>query len=405
MKSEVLDNYFKIATEQGLIEKSAYPQTKTYTSGFKDNRQGSDDISTVEALYGVKPNGKEDDKDIIEKAHPSTVVVSPAYDKFNGVVENVRERQNIMSNVALKNPNGNYSQKRYASATQDLVESLVRVGFVLDNNNQDKLRELADSCSEMVVKEAGWFRNLFLTPRSYYSPSRLTGTSWALIGGLGAILGTAAILSKKEKTFDQGTVKNLNLLEEKIKETKDEYPKLISGFIEDFSDTTSEVSKSIAALRNLKLVSRDKDTAEQFKEHIKKIDNFKKLAEKFKEQFEEIKPILESEAEAVSSGGKDDVEPSNQFTAGLKSLYRHFSANPAKELLQAANTVSENLDEELHRLEILTEKAKSKAEKIESMSKKRSEIDAEKAESKSKTDTNTDKKEEEKVKLPSFSFL
>lgn len=142
-RSEVFENYAAIAKEKGLLSEG---------EGY-DPRVGSDDISTIEVLYGVKPNGK-DEKSMVDQAHPEPVIIGPAYDRINSLVENVKERQNIMIGIIMKAPQAKLTQHRYASVTEDLTQELIRLGFKLDNDNQDDLRLLADTCAEGLRKEA-----------------------------------------------------------------------------------------------------------------------------------------------------------------------------------------------------------------------------------------------------------
>lgn len=142
--SKIFEEYFRIAEEQGLITKEAYPMEKRLDR----------DPTDVELLYGIKPNGKDDDKNMVDQAHPGVAVVSPAYDRFDGVVENQNQQSNISNYIALRPPNGLYQQKRFVTAHKDLVNSLVRVGFILDNKDENDLMKLADSCNERLTKEA-----------------------------------------------------------------------------------------------------------------------------------------------------------------------------------------------------------------------------------------------------------
>lgn len=146
--SEVFNNFVKIAKENGIsIDDSNKnsEQSKKYLE--KNHRASSQDISSIEVLYGVKPDlPKENDykKNIMEDAHPQSIVVSPSYDKLNGLVENNIERQNIILNILNKTPNGQNTQHKYAK--RNLILSLVKVSNFLDNKNKDSLRILSDSC-------------------------------------------------------------------------------------------------------------------------------------------------------------------------------------------------------------------------------------------------------------------
>src|SRR5574338_926186 len=110
-KSEIFDSFVKIAEEQGLTSKDSKKKLE------ETGRAGSDDISTIEALYGVKPDtakGADYKKNIMEVAHPNSVVISPSYDKLNGLVENNIERQNILLHIVNKTPDGISTQRKYA---------------------------------------------------------------------------------------------------------------------------------------------------------------------------------------------------------------------------------------------------------------------------------------------------
>lgn len=152
-ESEVFTNYIKLAQDAGLIseedgiEKKADADTKT--------RYDSNSFSDIEALYGHKfePN-KEKDESIVEVAHPETMVVGPAYDAMNAVVENLHQRQDIMSYVALKDPDGQLVQRRYVAAADDLTKTLVSTAFALDADSEEELMKLADSCAGRLTAKA-----------------------------------------------------------------------------------------------------------------------------------------------------------------------------------------------------------------------------------------------------------
>jgi hypothetical protein len=150
-KSDVFDNFVKIAQEKGMISMES-DQTKKKLE--KTHRADSLDISAIETLYGVKPDLPKDmeyEDNIMEDAHPNSVVISPSYDKLNGLVENNIERQNIMLHIVNKSPDGLLTQRKYAES--NLLLSLVRVANDLDNKNQEDLRVLADVCLVQASKK------------------------------------------------------------------------------------------------------------------------------------------------------------------------------------------------------------------------------------------------------------
>lgn len=161
-QSEVFDEFIKIAMEKGLVSEGEAEHTEQNT---KSPRWDSMDISAIEALYGVKPEQSKDmdyDHNIMEVAHPNAVVVSPSYDKLNGLVENNNEQQAILMHILYKEPESGspnqgmypmrptllYPNPKYAS--KDLMMSLVRVANDMDNKDKDDLRVLADKCIEQM---------------------------------------------------------------------------------------------------------------------------------------------------------------------------------------------------------------------------------------------------------------
>jgi hypothetical protein len=157
--SEIFDSFIKIAQEKGMISEDAPEKAKKKLE--KDHRADSLDISAIEALYGVKPDRPKDmdyKRNIIEDAHPNSVVISPSYDKLNGLVENDQERQDIILHILEKTPNGHLTHHKYAE--KELILSLVRLGNALDLQKQDELRALADTCLDQVahkdLKKEAW---------------------------------------------------------------------------------------------------------------------------------------------------------------------------------------------------------------------------------------------------------
>jgi hypothetical protein len=154
MSNEIFDNFIKIALDKGMITKDPIKKIA------KDN--GSSDISSIEVLYGTKPKLPSEmryKRNIIEDAHPNSVIISPSYDKINGLVENNNERQDIILNILNKTPTGVLTNHKYAE--KELILSLVRLGNYLDNRDAEQLRVLADVCLEQVAskplkKEAQW---------------------------------------------------------------------------------------------------------------------------------------------------------------------------------------------------------------------------------------------------------
>lgn len=172
--SEIFASFVKIAQEKGLISSD---ESKKKLERLP--RADSLSVSDIEALYGVKPDapkGMEYERNIMEDAHPNSVVIAPSYDKLNGLVENNNERQDILLHIVNKTPNGLSTQHKYAK--QDLIMTLVRVANDLDNKNEEELRVLADTC----LLQASEKKKLTKTAEPV-TMAILIGTA-ALLGGL-----------------------------------------------------------------------------------------------------------------------------------------------------------------------------------------------------------------------------
>lgn len=150
--SDIFENFAKIALEEGIISNDAPEKAKKKLE--KDHRWDSMTLSDIEALYGVKPDSEkalEYKRNIIEVAHPGSMVISPSYDKLNGLVETDNERQDIILNIVNKTPNGQLTNHKYAE--KELTLSLVRIGNDMDNKDNKDLMKLADTCLMQLSKE------------------------------------------------------------------------------------------------------------------------------------------------------------------------------------------------------------------------------------------------------------
>src|ERR1700722_16820201 len=154
--SDIFEAYAKLAIERGLIKASDEKESKELKKFRNETspRAGSDTIEIIEQKYNThpgKPKSQEYKKNIMEVAHPKKVILSPAYDKINALIENNNERQNIIINITQKPVNGMLTQHKYA---QELASSLMAIANDLDNQNIEPLRKLADECIEDLHKKA-----------------------------------------------------------------------------------------------------------------------------------------------------------------------------------------------------------------------------------------------------------
>lgn len=183
--SEIFDEYVKIMTDKGFVKKA-----DLLTQHDKEN--DSDYAETIKALYGVDIKLNDSNKEIIEQAHPESVIIAPSYDKLNALVENINERHNVMVGIVNKTPNGNLTQHRYAS--KNLLDELIRLGFDLDNAGEDSLSKTADECALLLAQEEekkikknafNWFAVIKAAPyllRGIAAVSAIAGIKTNIIG-------------------------------------------------------------------------------------------------------------------------------------------------------------------------------------------------------------------------------
>lgn len=153
-RSEIFESFVKIAQEKGLLSEAEHAEHTEKDFHETNPRHDSLSIEQIGKLYNTKSDRPKDmdyEHNIMEDAHPDSVVISPSYDKLNGLVENENEGQNIRIRIVMKQPDGHLTQRKYAE--KNLILSLVRVANELDNRGDDDLRKLADVCLKQASKK------------------------------------------------------------------------------------------------------------------------------------------------------------------------------------------------------------------------------------------------------------
>lgn len=159
-RSEIFEGFVKIAQQRGLVSEAEHAEHTEKDP--KNPRWDSLSVEQIGKLYDLKPDMPKDmeyTRNIIEDAHPDSVVLAPSYDKLNGLVENENEGQNIRLRIVMKEPDGHLTQRKYAE--QQFLLSLVRVANDLDNRNQDELRKLADICLSQAAEKKNFEKVAF----------------------------------------------------------------------------------------------------------------------------------------------------------------------------------------------------------------------------------------------------
>lgn len=278
MPSDIFEEYAKIAEEQGLISLAEEPKESKELKKYKNDkypRIGSDDIKTIENLYNVKPDSHISyDLNIFQAAHPNSVVISPAYDKINGLIENENQRHDIIRNLITNPTNGILTGKKLAR--QELLMELIRVANDMDNRNFDDLRMLADSCISDIEKKK-------------LNKSAIAPLIWV---GLGAAVLAGVWIWQHMNNPDKGLLPNIDTAVAKLNDLKtnswwesdvdENLQKEVDGIISKLNGLRTVIvdfnsaMEVIDAPRSLKEIGKLKGIAEESGEDVKaKIETFK----------------------------------------------------------------------------------------------------------------------------------
>lgn len=332
--TEIFDEYVKLAEEAGLISEADYAE----------ERKGSDTKEVIEMLYGVKPNGDEDDKHIMEKAHPDTAVVIPTYDRMNAIVENELERQNVTYYAAMKDPQGNHTGHRYVSAYNDLMDTLVSTGFYLDSKNEDELTKFTDECTEQLSKKAA------------ISPA-LIGTlgkvlPWVLRAGA-VFLGYTGIVNRGLDVAGISPTQGiLNDVENASKELREAASKSYPGVQTEITiilkalDDFRKLATQYLSLRPID-VDIDKATVAdliKLRQSPESMDKMR-LARAYLAAMQTLKASLPALVDRLKNAGEKE-ETWGSFWQPVSEVVRFFSPSDLEDAYMALNTLVRSLDNE-----------------------------------------------------------
>ncbi len=328
-RSEVFENYIKISRENGLIDDDIVitAEAMTQEEKYKDKEWKE----TVQMLYNVNM----DKEDILDKAHPKSVIIAPSYDKVNGRVDNLKEVHDIMTGIATKPPNGSYTNHKYASAKDDLLKNLIRIGYEFDNKNIDDIRKLADSCSERFVKNA-------------FAPLLLAG-------GVALIAGITAIINNTSPS-DQGIIGNIERAVKWIGEAKEGVPQL-SGQIAKLEQDLITLQSLAHDYMNLDPV--DISSPNKFKEVAERQQNKFDVVKKYKKACQIMSQRLPKYIDLIKNF-KTQETSWGDFADKLVDIYRYFDPDDVKEAALALETLQGSLIQSVKETAYFMSEAKQK---------------------------------------------
>lgn len=260
-KSEIFESFVKIAQERGLVSESEHAEHTEKDFSETNPRHDSLSIEQISKLYNTKQKRPEDmdyKKNIMEDAHPDRLVISPSYDKLNGLVENEIDGQNIRIHITRKDPDGHLTQRKYAE--KNLILSLVRVANELDNQDNDELRKLADACLLQASQGGLKKKAVPVVP---------------IVIGVIALVG--AVYAYEHITTQEGLREDYKKLTDKIAElqkstisfgTGYKFSDEFNKFLADLAAKEKMINDAVAAFQN----AMAKSSAPKTKEELSKTD-------------------------------------------------------------------------------------------------------------------------------------
>jgi hypothetical protein len=257
-ETDIFEEYAKIAEETGLVKLAEDSRAiKKYKKDVAP-RAGSDSITTIEALYGVKPDlSVKYENNIMEAAHPKSVVIAPSYDRLNGLVENEIERQKADINMVMKPVDGIKSMHRHA--TQELMLQLVRIANDMDNQDKAELVAIADNCIVELGSEKKKLNKIAILPWIIGGAVVLAGIwLWSHIDDPDK--GLSANITNALKQLDD--LKTNSFYESDVDETVQRDVAMLEGHLINLRGGVADFNKVMANIQKPRTLSEIKEVAD-----------------------------------------------------------------------------------------------------------------------------------------------
>lgn len=334
--SDIFNEYAKIAIAKNLI-KEAEEGTET------NPRYDSLDLDAIQMLYGIKPNGEE--KHIMEQAHPDPVVIAPAYDAVNGLVENNLERQDVMHYIATKPNHGKHIQERYVKARKELLNEVLKVAFVLDRDNEEELMNFADNCAEQLTKTSAII-------------AAIPWLTWTLLAKLTAgTVASVGLVNNFSGMLSEGFATDADRAIEEVNDVINEND--LPGYEKDLQDLVNlitEVKQLHAELATLNVSGdNEQDIQNQLKEGETLLINFIKKAR-----------LLSREAANISGiiAASESTDRPWYSGFGLKKIVETIWTTDKQDAKTALDTLRGSLSESITNMQRFYQAVKSKAQNM-----------------------------------------
>lgn len=353
-ESEIFSLYAE-ALEKADSDWRESPEIKKYKSETNP-RLDSMSLKDIELLYPAPS-----EESIIDQAHPDLVVISPAYDKINGLVENEKQRQAIdIYNVLKGSPWGGPTQHKLAK--KDLLLELTKIANFMDSKNNLELTSLADECIEdlAIKKEAA-------------IPLIVAGLSLAAVLGYG-------IFINKSLPSDQGIKNNCQKAIDELEDLTEDH-QWTQWFHQNVNDTVkSQLSDLKYRLEELKQIAEQYNNLEpsftmrkvsdlaQLKDAGAKagfLSNIK-VVDSYLSKIKEVLPLISNCLDGLKwSAEHTNTEEDSAWWSTLTKLWRTVSSDDIEDATRYLKTLQESCKKALQEALGVRKWADSEAAEIE----------------------------------------
>ena len=304
---------YKCMLSQGLISVAE----EDGQSGTLPRSYDSLSDDAIRLLYNIEPE-PEKKKNIVEFAHPETFVVGRAYDAMNSIVENEQQHQDMMAYIALKMPNGQLTQRRYVAAKKELLDSLIRSAFTLDNQEEESLMVLADSCAQRLEE-----RQI----KKAIAPLAIAGIAAAVLG-LGYYFFSGAPPAEDVYQNAQKVITALEPLSDRA------YAAPIRRDMANAMNMAKQVYNVKTQLVPIHSVD-ESISAAQKEDEKNRAEAAHQIVTNYMNQLAKIKGAIKGWTSAIRIMAGEDTEERGSWSAKLHALTRSFTDTPEETLIYA----------------------------------------------------------------------
>lgn len=360
MYSEVFEEFVKIAQEKNSADSDRKKLENT-------RRHSSEEVKKLEELYNIKPEQLDGNYDnMVDRAHPETIVLSPAYDKPNGIIENLNERHSLIKEVIQKAPRGQHTNRR-VHAHNELSLNLIRLGNDLDSSNKQELADLADACLNQMITKKAW---LAIIPwilggltATLTLEKQLPNVNKGLTTNTKALLSELNDLTSSNSNFGIGTKYKREFIEiiKKIQAEIISFSKKYASEFEKFNFFQIQDAKQLLDEQD-KLAETASSNKESLDDLFAATKNMIKFIDKVIDLFNK-EQFIKNQIEDI--GAITDTIESSHVINNITGLFNPF--DDVNDVKKALSTYKDSLDNILFTLNGTIEKSNTAAQSIEKL--------------------------------------